>query len=142
MTGGCMCKDKRYTAKVENDEAYLCHCRMCQQSAGNVSLALMNLKRTDVTWEKEPDRYASSPIAQRGFCAKCGTTLTYEGNGRKNMDLTVGSFDEPGWFRCTSHSGAESVHRHWLDTTGLPETRTEDIPHIVKAWMDTAGKMP
>lgn len=142
MTGGCMCRDKRYSAEVENDEAYLCHCRMCQQSAGNVSLALMNLKRADVTWEKEPDRYTSSPIAVRGFCAKCGTTLTYEGDGSESMDLTVGSFDEPGWFRCTSHFGAESVHRHWLDTTGLPETRTEDIPHIKKRWLDATGKMP
>lgn len=142
MTGGCMCKDKRYTAEVTNDEAYLCHCRMCQLSAGNVSLALMNVKRSDVRWEKEPDRYTSSPIAVRGFCATCGTTLTYEGNGTDMMDLTVGSFDEPGWFRCTSHSGAESIHREWLDTTGLPETRTEDLAHIKKKWIDATGKMP
>ena len=27
--------------------------------------------------EKKPRQYKSSPIAERGFCSKCGTSLTY-----------------------------------------------------------------
>jgi aspartate-semialdehyde dehydrogenase len=37
MTGGCMCGQVRYLARIGSDDAYLCHCRMCQRASGNVS---------------------------------------------------------------------------------------------------------
>ena len=39
MTGGCACGRVRFTAQVDDDEAYLCHCRMCQRATGSVSIA-------------------------------------------------------------------------------------------------------
>ena len=45
LTGGCMCGKVRYSVVIENDEAYLCHCRMCQRASGNVSLAMKNAKK-------------------------------------------------------------------------------------------------
>ena len=35
MEGGCACGRIRFTARIENDEAYLCHCRMCQRATGS-----------------------------------------------------------------------------------------------------------
>ena len=32
MSGGCACGRIRFTATIENDDAYLCHCRMCQKA--------------------------------------------------------------------------------------------------------------
>lgn len=122
MTGGCMCRDKRFTATVTSDEACLCHCRTCQLAAGCVSVAFMTVKTSAVTWSEPPDVYASSAHAHRGFCARCGTSLLWQENGSDEVDLHVGAFDEPGFFRCTHHSGAEGMLRQWLDTTGLPET--------------------
>ena len=43
------------------------------------------------------------------------------------MDLTVAAFDDPSRFRPTHHFGAESIHRAWLNTEGLPEYRTDGI---------------
>ncbi len=40
------------------------------------------------------------------------------------MDLTVASFDDPSRFKPKHHFGAESIHRAWLNTEGLPERRT------------------
>jgi hypothetical protein len=142
VTGGCQCGRVRYTAQIENDEAYLCHCRMCQRATGGVSIAFKNLAKTAVRWEREPDRFASSPIARRGFCAECGTPLTYEAHAHDRMDLTVGSFDDPERFVPVSHSGCESWNRAWLDTSQLPASRTDDNPSMVKRWMDAVGKLP
>jgi len=143
MSGGCMCGRIRYSAEIENDDAYLCHCRMCQRASGNVSLAMKNLKKADVSLEREPDYYASSPIARRGFCAACGTSLTFEYlEGTPRMDLIVGTFDDPERFRPTSHFGAESIHRAWLDTSGLPETRSEEYQPLNDRWMKAVGKLP
>ncbi|MDF2385486.1 GFA family protein [Nostoc ellipsosporum NOK] len=142
MTGGCQCGRVRYVARVADDDAYLCHCRMCQRATGGVSIAFKNLKKADVRWEREPDRHASSPIAVRGFCSACGTPLSFEFPDSANMDLTVGSFDAPHRFRPVHHFGVESMHEQWLDTTGLTRYRTDDNPQLVKRWMDSVGKLP
>jgi hypothetical protein len=141
-TGGCMCGKVRYTAAIENDEAYLCHCRMCQRASGNISLAMKNVKKAGVSWEREPDYYQSSPIARRGFCASCGTSLTFEFPDSENMDLIVGSFDDPSRFRPKHHFGAESMHRAWLNTEGLPEYRVDEYQPVVDRWMKAIGKLP
>ena len=72
MTGGCACGRVRYTATIHDDEAYLCHCRMCQRATGSVSIAFKNVKQADVTWSREPDWYESSPIALRPSAAIAG----------------------------------------------------------------------
>ena len=142
MTGGCACGKVRYTVRVENDDAYLCHCRMCQRATGGVSIAFKNVRKADVTWAGEPDWYQSSPIARRPYCASCGTPLGFAFPDSANMDLTVGSFDDPWRFRPTSHFGAESMHRAWINTEGLKEMRTEEHQPLVDRWMAATGKMP
>jgi hypothetical protein len=142
MTGGCACGKVRFAARVENDEAYLCHCRMCQRATGSISIAFKNLKKADVTWAGEPDWYVSSPIARRPYCAACGTSLGFEFPDSENMDLTIASFDDPSRFRPVHHFGAESMHRAWLDTEGLPEHRTEAHQGLVDRWMKATGKLP
>lgn len=142
MTGGCQCGRVRYRATVRDDEAYLCHCRMCQRATGGVSIAFKSIQKADVKWEREPDLYRSSPIAERGFCSACGTPLTFWFPEAPHMDLTVGSFDDPYRFKPTSHSGCESWHRDWLDTSHLPATRTDQNLNLVRRWMEKVGKLP
>jgi hypothetical protein len=143
MTGGCACGRVRYSATIRDDEAYLCHCRMCQRATGSVSIAFKQIKQADVKWDQEPDWYESSPIARRPYCRECGTSLGFqfkEGSG--NMDLTVASFDEPSCFVPKHHFGVESVHRAWLNTEDLPEMRTEDYEALVERWTEATGKFP
>ena len=47
MTGGCACGRIRFEAEIDSDEAYLCHCRMCQRASGNVSLAMKNVPQAE-----------------------------------------------------------------------------------------------
>ena len=142
MSGGCACGKVRYTVRIDNDDAYLCHCRMCQRATGGVSIAFKNVKKADVAWASEPDWYRSSPIARRPYCASCGTPLGFAFPDSENMDLTVGSFDDPSRFRPTTHFGAESMHRAWINTEGLKEMRTEDHQPLVDRWIAATGKMP
>jgi hypothetical protein len=142
MSGGCACGKIRYTANVDDDDAYLCHCRMCQRATGSVSIAFKSVEKGSVRWEREPDYHASSPIARRGHCSNCGTSLTFEYPDSEKMDLTVGSFDEPGRFVPRHHFGVESMHRAWLNSEGLPEHRSDAYQPLVDRWMNTVGKLP
>lgn len=143
MTGGCACGRVRFSAVIENDDAYLCHCRMCQRATGSLSIALKGVKRADVAWQSEPDWFDSSPIARRPYCRECGTSLGFQfKDDGANMDLSVASFDGASRFKPTHHFGAESIHRAWLDTGGLPETRTDQYPKLVDKWVEATGKFP
>ena len=142
MTGGCACGAKRFSVDVPDDHhAYLCHCRMCQRASGNVSLAMVGVKQADVSWEgEEPDWYRSSPIAERPFCAQCGTTLGFRYlEATDKMDLTVAAFDDPSVFAPKSHFGTESMHRAWLNTEGLPEMRSDDYAALQERWKKAAA---
>ena len=142
MTGGCACGRIRFEAAIDSDEAYLCHCRMCQRASGNVSLAMKNVPQADVRWSHEPDWFRSSAIAQRPFCSACGTSLGFRyDKDTDQLDLTVAAFDDPARFKPTSHFGVESIHEAWLDTTALPRTRSDDYQKLVDRWK-AAGEEP
>jgi hypothetical protein len=48
--------------------------------------------------------FRSSEPVQRGFCARCGTPLTYAHAGRPaQVDVTIASFEEPGSFQPKRH---------------------------------------
>ena len=143
MPGGCACGRIRYTVSIADDDAYLCHCRMCQRATGSISIAFKSVRQADIDWEREPDWFDSSPIARRPFCSHCGTSLGFAfKQDSADMDLTVASFDDPSRFRPRHHFGAESIHRAWLDTTGLPEKRTADHAKLVDKWVAATGRPP
>ena len=142
MGGGCLCGRIRFEARVDKDDAYLCHCRMCQRATGNVSVAFVNLLKTAVTWKPSPDYYASSSFARRPFCSRCGTSLGFEYADSANCDLTVAAFDDPGRFRPVHHFGVESLHVAWLDTADLPRYRADEYQPLVDRWKDSVGQLP
>lgn len=140
LAGGCQCGAVRYTVKAASNEAYFCHCRMCQRAFGNIFATLFNVARADVTWEtREPDYFASSKIARRGFCKECGTPLTFAYNDSKRMDLAVGSLDDPGVMKPVMHVGADARVASFAHTEGLPEKRVEEFEHIVAKWKSAYG---
>jgi len=142
MEGGCQCGRVRYTARVADDEAYLCHCRMCQRATGGVSIAFKNLARSEVDWNRDPEWYASSPVAKRPFCGECGTPLGFAFNESERIDLTVGSFDDPSAFHPTRNFGTESKHAAWEDTSHLPGQKVTETPSVVTRWREAGLEVP
>lgn len=144
LTGGCQCRRIRYTAQIDSDEAYLCHCRMCRKATGGFAAAFVQLPSDAIVWEgSEPDWYASSPIARRAFCSRCGTPLGFDFiDSSGNMDLTLGSFDRPAYFRPAAHAGCESMLESWLDTRILPRHDSAATPSVVSRWKAAGMEVP
>jgi len=130
------CGAVRYAATLDRDEAYFCHCRMCQRATGGVAAALVHVRRDSVVWSgRVRDRFASSPFAHRAHCALCGTPLTFEFDaGSDRLDLTVGSLDDPSVVRLASHFGVESWVPGWVQHDDLPALRTDEHPPLVERW--------
>lgn len=143
MSGGCQCGRIRYTAEIASDDAYLCHCKMCRHATGGASAAFVNVALGAVRWEGEPDWYRSSPIAERPFCSACGTPLGFRFvENAVNIDLTLGSFDDPASFRPTSNYATESILPAWQDISHLPGMRSDENANVVERWMRHGGKLP
>jgi hypothetical protein len=142
MTGGCQCGRVRYRAAIASEDAYLCHCRMCQRATGGFAAAFVNVPRDGVIWERGPDWYASSPIAHRPFCSSCGTPLGFAFLDGEGIDLTIGSFDDPERFKPVAHSGAESLLPCWLDTTALPRQTSAETDSVARRWRAAGLDVP
>ena len=142
VSGGCQCGRIRYTAEIEDFDAYLCHCRMCQRATGNISIAFKNIEMAGLSWSQEPDYYASSRIARRPFCNQCGTPLGFDYPDHDKCDLTVGSFDDPSRFVPVAHFGVESLHEAWIDTRALRRDRADEYDKLIKRWQEAGLNVP
>lgn len=92
-TGGCQCGAIRFRIHGKLGRPSICHCRMCQKQFGSFFSALVTVPPEGLEWTRgEPDYFQSSVNIDRGFCARCGTPLTYRHpNG---IELAIGAFDD------------------------------------------------
>jgi hypothetical protein len=95
--GGCLCGAIRYRLTGPAQATSLCHCNSCRRATGGPSLAWAIFAEEDVAITSgEIAVFASSPGVERGFCARCGTSLTYARANRPGLfDVTTASLDDP-----------------------------------------------
>jgi len=92
-TGGCQCGAVRFRIRGELGRASICHCRMCQKAFGGFFGPLVSAPKDGVEWTREePSYYQSSVNIDRGFCARCGTPLTYR--HPEGLEIAIGAFDD------------------------------------------------
>lgn len=91
-TGGCQCGAVRFRVKGKLGRPSICHCRMCQKQFGSFFSALVTVPE-GVEWvREEPSYFQSSVNIDRGFCARCGTPLTYR--HPDGLEIAIGTFDD------------------------------------------------
>lgn len=95
--GGCLCGAVRYRAAARPLRGVICHCSICRRHSGAPALAFVHFPAAVFAWlTAEPNWYRSSPYAQRGFCAACGSTVAMrEEVLRDRVQICVGSLDDP-----------------------------------------------
>lgn len=127
MSGGCQCGAVRYEISGPLTGPHICHCRMCQKAFGNFFAALVGTRREFLRWTRgAPGIFKSSSVVERGFCAKCGTPLTFAYIDGPRIAVSIGSLDQPGKITPENQYGVESRHPAFEHLHELPGTRTED----------------
>lgn len=126
FTGGCQCGAVRFAATEPPEEVSVCYCRMCQKAGGGPFMAMARFRSGAVAWTRgQPATFHSSAAAARGFCAACGTPLSYQ-RRPEALSLTTGAFDDPGGLVPTTRLGAATV-LPWTDRLAdLPLESTDD----------------
>jgi len=125
LEGGCLCGAIRYRVAGQPFAVNYCHCDQCRRHSGAPVAAFASFKRDKLAWTRDrPRLFKSSDIAHRGFCAACGTTLTWEGIASPDeIDIGVGTFDDASSFAPKEHlwTGAAIPWLHIQDA--LPRYR-------------------
>ena len=138
ITGRCLCGDVRYEISQPAVGTGVCHCRMCQRAIGASLDAWTAFPREAVRFtNSSPKYYKSSLIAERGFCANCGSSLLvryYAPEASKFLIMMTACLDKPEDFAPTWHGGVES-QMPWLDIQDdLPRTPCDKSADLQRRW--------
>ncbi len=111
---------------AEPYDPHICHCRMCQKAFGSPFAPLAVIDVADFEWSRgRPATFASSATVARGFCADCGTPLTFYDTGTDQIEISIGSLDQPARVCPETQIGVESRLPWFADLAGLPDKTTE-----------------
>lgn len=102
--GGCLCGAVRFTTGPPKS-VFWCHCQSCRKHSGApVSVFVGFDHGAYVVTKGAIAKFASSPGTVRGFCRKCGSTLTCEVAALPGeTHFHVGAFDDPARLQPTKH---------------------------------------
>jgi hypothetical protein len=100
---------------------------MCQKAFGNYFAALVGCLRKDFRWSRgRPSFFRSSSVVQRGFCAACGTPLSFAYDDSDHIAVSIGSLDRPDSVTPANQYGVEARRPAFEILHTLPGSRTED----------------
>lgn len=131
--GGCRCGAVRYRVSGEPLMAALCHCRDCRRSTGAPMVAWALYEASQVEFvSRAPATHLASPGVQRGFCARCGTSLSFTADYLPGMiDLTLASFDAPERIAPRFHTWTSQALPWMATQDALPRHR--EFPPMASA---------
>ena len=91
-----MCGAVRYRLHGPFTYSAHCHCRSCQRAvgAGYVTYSAVAPENFEII-NGEMSTYHSSPGVSRGFCNKCGTSLSYSGEDWTDYAIMSATLDDP-----------------------------------------------
>ena len=116
-TGGCLCGDIRYRVTKNPESVAHCHCSLCRRQSGAAFTTGVFFAVEAFEWTKgKPTHFRDPVAADRGFCARCGSPLTWEPSAGGFL-VFVGSLDR-----------AEDIHPdgHYYTSTMLPWIKLDD----------------
>jgi len=94
--GGCMCGAVRYRLHGPFTYSAHCHCRSCQHAvgAGYATFSAVAPENFEII-SGNLTIYESSPGVRRGFCNRCGTSLSYAGDDWTDFAILSATLDDP-----------------------------------------------
>jgi len=95
--GGCLCGAVRYEVTGAVSNPCFCHCASCRRASGAPMVPWGTFARAALRITRgQLHEYRSSSEVWRGFCAHCGTSLTYRHEARATeIDVTLATLDDP-----------------------------------------------
>ena len=97
LEGGCLCGAVRYRISGPVSNPCFCHCADCRRATGGSMVPWGTFAREALCIVRgHLSEFRSSAQVSRGFCAQCGTSLSYRHDAHAGeIDVTLSTLDEP-----------------------------------------------
>ena len=130
--GSCLCGQVTYRVEGPLRPVVGCHCVQCRKTSGHYVAATSAL-REHVTIEGEVSWYHASDTARRGFCANCGSSLFWDGQGA-NLSIHAGTLDGASGLAMIGHIYCADKGDYYELADDLPKAdqRDEVLTTMVK----------
>ena len=122
-SGKCFCGQIPFRVRGAPLWVAHCHCNSCRRSTGAPITTFVGFDKKQVSFEGDRMFYSSSPGVKRGFCANCGTPMTYESDRCENeIHFYISVMDEPERFIPERHVFYDE-HIKWFEVN-------DDLPRF------------
>jgi len=128
--GGCLCGAIRYRMLGAPTSTNICYCTQCQKQSGAPMPAFASCRTEQLELVAgTPASYRSSERAVRQFCAACGSTLFWREDDGREVDVFLGTFDEPSRLPAPTHAIWAAHRVGWVpDLAGVPAFAGRRLP--------------
>ena len=126
-TGGCLCGAVRYEVRGPLRPVVYCHCTQCRRTSGHFSASTATRLDNLILSESKGLRwYQSSPMARRGFCRDCGSSLFWEPTSGDRVSIAAGTLDSPTGLNAAAHVFVEDSGDYYTVSDGLSQRTNGD----------------
>lgn len=139
LTGGCACGAIRYRIAGATHGTGWCHCRLCQKSSGAPAMVFTSCAVVDFAIERGEEvlgRIKLVEYGERGFCTRCGTSLTiavsYEPG---SIDIAAATLDDPT-------AVTPEMHIFWEERIAWAAPAEDGLPRHIGFGVETRGLAP
>ena len=122
IKGSCLCGGITYEVTGKLRDVIACHCTQCRKTSGHFVAAtacddddLKFNKLDTLTW------YRSSPIAERGFCNRCGSTMFFRPQVGNFTSIMAGTIDGSSGTKLSHHIHCTTKGDYYEITDGLEQ---------------------
>lgn len=108
--GSCLCGDVAFSLDFPSKWVAHCHCSLCRRAHAAAFVTWIGMADDHARIDDPQSRlrwYASSPGAERGFCARCGSTLLFRsGQWPGELHVALANLHDPT-------DRAPQAHAYW-----------------------------
>lgn len=133
--GQCLCGAVQFDIEGDLSVPAMCHCAMCRRNHGALGV-YTSAKEEKIRLQGAENLrwFRSSDMAERGFCGKCGSKLFWRRVGEGDMDVTMGSLDNPTGLTATKHI--------WVEFKGDYYDIPDDLPQFARSSANAEPSRP
>ena len=127
LSGSCNCGQVRYEIDAEPIRLGLCHCGRCRKETGSAFSYFGIWPRDGVTLSGELGCWENKAGGDR-FCPRCGSSLFCWSEGSDEIEVKLGTLDDPPSGLVPAYELWTIRREHWLAPQESAEQNERDRP--------------
>jgi len=128
-TGRCLCGAVTYTVDGALRSVVVCHCLDCQRWHGRAAAMTCVVRdRLSLSGEETLRWFRTPDGPERGFCARCGSSLFWTAPGRGTISIAAGTLDSVHGLRAVAHIWCEHARLYDADHPDGVERHSRGAP--------------